>query len=175
MAEHLYNKIPDKQLFFDDDFGPKTRADKKNGALAMYFDGVPPKGYADPEGVVWKFATELSDQPEQFIDDGAGSNDVKQGQLGDCWFIGALSVLATKDNLLRGGVSLLKNWKNQTLTDEQAYELTIGVYPPIFHKYRKKGLYVFRFFKDFLWRYVIVDMRLPVNEYNGLPVFARCT
>lgn len=112
MAEHLYNKVPDNQLYFDDDFGPKTRADKKNGALAMYFDGVPPKGYADPEGVVWKFATELSDKPEQFIDDGAGSNDVKQGQLGDCWFIGALSVIATKDTLLRGGVKSLKNWNN---------------------------------------------------------------
>jgi len=27
---------------------------------------------------------------------------VKQGKIGDCWFIGALSVIATRDELLRG-------------------------------------------------------------------------
>jgi hypothetical protein len=33
-----------------------------------------------------------------FLDaDGAGTNDVVQGAIGDCWFIGALSVLATED------------------------------------------------------------------------------
>jgi hypothetical protein len=141
----------------------------------MYFDGVAPRGYADPNGVIWKYATELTDDPEQFVDDGAGSNDVKQGQIGDCWFIGALSVLATKDHLLRGGVKNIKKDPNAEYTDEEAHELTLGVYPPIFHMYRKKGLYVFRFFKDFRWRYVIIDMRLPCNDYNEQPVFGRCT
>jgi calpain len=40
--------------------------------------------------------------------------------------------------------------------------------------YRKNGLYVFRFFKDFEWRYVIVDDRLPCSTLNGLPVFGSC-
>jgi len=33
---------------------------------------------------------------------GASANDVEQGAIGDCWFIGAMSVLATRDELLVG-------------------------------------------------------------------------
>jgi len=40
-----------------------------------------------------------------FLKDDAGSNDVCQGQIGDCWFIGAMSVLATRDELLYGGAA----------------------------------------------------------------------
>ena len=52
--------------------------------------------------------------------------------------------------------------------------MTTGVYPPIFHLYRKKGLYVFRFFKEFSWKYVIVDDRLPCFTGAKTPVFGRC-
>ena len=38
----------------------------------------------------------------EFIDDGAETNDVIQGAIGDCWFIGAMSVLATEDAYIRG-------------------------------------------------------------------------
>ena len=38
--------------------------------------------------------------------------------------------------------------------------------------YRKKGLYVFRFFKNFRWVYVITDDRLPCQ--NERPVFGTC-
>jgi calpain len=47
------------------------------------------------------------------------------------------------------------------------------VYPPIFHLYRKKALYVMKFFKDFKWRYVIIDERLPCYRGNGLPAFGK--
>jgi hypothetical protein len=55
-----------------------------------------------------------------------------------------------------------------------AYNLSKGVYPPLFHMYRKKGIYVLRFFKDFKWRYVIIDDRLPCGTNNGQPVFGKC-
>jgi len=42
-----------------------------------------------------------------FIMGEASSNEVKQGAIGDCWFIGALSVVATKDELIRGGSNLV--------------------------------------------------------------------
>lgn len=31
-----------------------------------------------------------------------------------------------------------------------------------------------RFFKEFSWRYVIIDDRLPCGKSNGEPVFGRC-
>jgi hypothetical protein len=56
---------------------------------------------------------------------------------------------------------------------EIASILDNGVYPPIFHKFRSIGLYVLRFFKNFNWIYVIVDMRIPVNTKDQKPCFGR--
>lgn len=79
--------------------------------------------------------------------------------------MGALSVLATKDELLRGGSKNTKTteFRKNEIDAEMAWKLSQGVYPPIFHMYRAKGLYVFRFFKNYKWRYVIVDSRVPLQ------------
>jgi hypothetical protein len=39
--------------------------------------------------------------------------------------------------------------QNFKIKSEDAEKLSKGVYPPIFHLYRKKKMYVFRFFKNF--------------------------
>lgn len=52
--------------------------------------------------------------------------------------------------------------------------LSMGVYPPIFHKFRHKSIYILRFFKDSNWRYVIIDDRLPVYQGNRQLVFGKC-
>eukprot|EP01089_Gocevia_fonbrunei_P008739 TRINITY_DN2046_c0_g1_i6.p1 TRINITY_DN2046_c0_g1~~TRINITY_DN2046_c0_g1_i6.p1 ORF type:complete len:144 (+),score=26.31 TRINITY_DN2046_c0_g1_i6:89-520(+) len=80
---------------------------KKSGAGAKYTDkSFPPScsslfksGKNDPD-IVWKRPCEISDNPKLFID-GAGEGDVIQGELGDCWFLGALSVVATNVEILR--------------------------------------------------------------------------
>lgn len=53
-----------------------------------------------------------------------------------------------------------------------ALDFSKGVYPGLFHIYRMKGLYVFRFFKNFQWVYVLVDDRLPCRD--NYPVFGTC-
>ena len=111
--------------------------------------------YPDPDSVFWFHANEV--WPEsKFISEGASSNDVVQGQLGDCWFIGALSVLATRDELLRGSTEDIKSAKGKAKTKD-IIGWSMGVYPPIFQPYSKFGLYVMRFFKNCKWRYVIID------------------
>lgn len=61
------------------------------------------------------------------------------------------------------------------IDSETAMVLSMGVYPPIFHKYRNMNLYVLRFFKDSFWRYVIIDDRLPAYKGNKQLVFGKCS
>ena len=56
-----------------------------------------------------------------------------------------------------------------------ASALSMGVYPPIFHRYRLCGIYVMRFFKNFEWVYVIIDDRLPISKAKKTTVFGSCT
>ncbi len=72
----------------------------------------------------------------QFVDDGAASNDCIQGNLGDCWLISAMSVLATRDELLIGGRRGMEYDEDMIIDKEIATILSQGVYPPIFHRYR---------------------------------------
>ena len=90
-----------------------------------------------------------------------------------------MSVLATRDELLVGGRRGMELDPDMIVDQEIAALLSKGVYPPIFHRYRKIGLYVVRIFKNFTWIYVIVDERLPVNKISAdhrtqAPVFGHC-
>ena len=145
--------------------------------MSIYKQGtIPCPGYPEPDTIKWVSADELCEngQSPQFVDDGAGANDVRQGALGDCWFISALSVIVTRDELLVGGRRGMQYDKDMIIDKDIAASLSMGVYPPIFHRYRLRGLYVVRFFKNFRWIYVIVDDRLPVNKESMRPVFGTC-
>ena len=132
----------------------------------MYKTGEARKGCPEPEQCEWVFADSLCPQGStpEFISGGAASSDCVQGQLGDCWFISAMSVLATRDELIRGGRAGMEYNPNMIVGKDIAYLLSQGVYPPIFHKYRTVGLYVLRFFKNFQWIYVIIDSRIVVDK-----------
>ena len=163
-CEELCDELPDKKKWFDPDFGSQPNNSRKNKE-SLYGDGDVPPGNPRDTNVEWYPLSDISDSA-QFFSDGVESNDVIQGCLGDCWFISALSVIATKDYLLRGEFSddILSDKK---IDAEESVMLSTGIYPPIFHSFRKKGIFCFRFFKDFKWRYVLVDNRLPCNKiYN---------
>jgi len=74
-----------------------------------------------------------------------------------------MSIVATNDSLIRGNFLPLKE-RLENLSNEDANNMQIGIYPPLFHYLRDFGIYVFRFFKDFKWRYV----RINLNEYGRL-------
>lgn len=66
-------------------------------------------------------------------------------------------------------------YDNDMIVDKEiASILSKGVYPPIFHRFRQKGLYVIRIFKNFNWIYVIIDERIPINIESRQPVFGHC-
>jgi len=145
----------------------------------MYKTGeVPKKGYPKPSSVTWEHAQKVCTDPKnpnpQFVDDGVGSADCVQGKLGDCWFVSAMSVLATRHELIIGGRRGMELDSDMIVGKEIASLLSNGVYPPIFHRFRSIGLYVIRIFKDFCWIYVIIDDRTPIGKTSGQRVFGRC-
>eukprot|EP01116_Phalansterium_solitarium_P019829 TRINITY_DN5681_c1_g1_i4.p1 TRINITY_DN5681_c1_g1~~TRINITY_DN5681_c1_g1_i4.p1 ORF type:complete len:475 (+),score=198.79 TRINITY_DN5681_c1_g1_i4:110-1534(+) len=97
-----------------------------------------------PKIDAWKRVTDFAPEPKMFLD-GTDPGDVIQGVLGDCWFLGALSVVAARDDLI----------KEIVVTKE------INDY----------GVYEFRFFKNGNWRSVLVDDWIPTH--NGKPIFSH--
>ena len=106
--------------------------------------------------------------------EGASSQDCIQGELGDCWLISAMSVLATRDVLIMGGKDGMDYNPDMIIDKDLATCLSNGVYPPIFHRFRSIGMYVIRIFKNFKWIYVVVDDRIPVNKKTKKPIFGHC-
>jgi calpain-5 len=106
-------------------------------------------GWRDPEfphvvgagGVAaWKPIGELSKQPRLF-DEHAAANDVIQGALGDCYLLGAMSIVATRPELIR----------------------------PLFkHSSVEDGIYVVSLFVEGKWQYVVLDEYLPVGAGGSL-------
>eukprot|EP00743_Colponemidia_sp_Colp-15_P007593 GILK01008210.1.p1 GENE.GILK01008210.1~~GILK01008210.1.p1 ORF type:complete len:964 (+),score=253.64 GILK01008210.1:418-2892(+) len=146
------------ELFSDPDFGPT--ADDEHGAMSVYASGKARPNYPPVQKIAWLRPEEYTNKDCHFLVGDSSSNDVVQGQLGDCWFLGALSVLATRSKLLHNPSS-----KNPSR----------AVYPPVFHSFRKRGLYVFRFMKNCKWSWTIIDDKLPCFEKGrgGVPIFAR--
>lgn len=162
-CEEICNSLGMDDQFFDKEFGSQPNDNNLKHRLSIYSKGQPPKGYIEPNLIEWYRMEEICDDDPVFIDNGAEANDVCQGAIGDCWFISALSVIATKDHLLRGEFNpdILDDG---IISEEESLMLSTGVYPPIFQIFRNKNIYCFRFYKNFEWKYVIIDDRLPCRK-----------
>jgi hypothetical protein len=173
----LYEQVGEGKKWKDPDFG--ATPNDKTGALSIYYDGTTPPGYIAIEEITWELPEvylKNEDCPNpnpKFVLGDSSSNEVKQGNLGNCWFISAMSVLASQDDLIRGGGDNVNKTTIQVLDKSGLDECSRGIYPPIFHKFHKRGIYCIRFFKDFKWRYVVIDEYFPVRESEL--VFASCT
>jgi hypothetical protein len=95
------------------------------------------------DGIMWVRPEALCEKPA-LITGGYEAGDVVQGALGSCWFLGAISVMATRPDLLQIVIP----------GDEHA----------------AKGVIAFRFYKFGRWLEVVIDDFVPAKS-NG-PVFA---
>ena len=155
VANQLYMET--KKWWIDKDFGGTT--EDPHGAESLYPDGD--KGNApgpEPEDIEWLMPEEYlktGDEEEDkkiapvFIKNDASANEIKQGKVGNCWLISALSVLAGHDELIMGSADTLDMENIDILDKKSALSCSNGVFPPIFHKFRLKGIFVLRFYKDF--------------------------
>ena len=177
-CEELMEMLGDSNQWQDPDFGPQPDDGGTGSKKSIFGDrGSPEQMGINPEHIEWYSIKEINENATFFYD-GTESNDVMQGSLADCWFISALSVIATKDYLLRGefNKSILDDGK---IDEEEIKMMSEGIYPPIFHSFATKGIYCFRFFKNYKWRYVLIDDRLPCHAvYNRNQtkklIFAHC-
>jgi hypothetical protein len=173
--------------FKDTEFGSQTNdpGDLSN-KTSICIDISNPPSKIDLEKIEWLYPNEINIEGKNldasFIKDGLTSSDVIQGSLGDCWFISALSVLASRSEYF-GLVSKndqkfikdidLNNHEPFFDEGETSILLTMvkGIYPPVFHYFRKFGIYVFAFHKNMGTAYVIVGNHLIRSAnplYQGL-------
>lgn len=142
-------------------------------------------GCPQPRDIVWLRPKDFAEGKTRFIKGGAAANDVVQGQIGDCWLVAAMSALASRDTLVRGFDKEVKLGPEGQITDQICDKMSKGAYPPLFHIYRRKGIYVIRIFKNMKWRYVIIgtnifpysfllDPRMPCFAGSRKPVFGTC-
>lgn len=95
--------------------------------------------------VQWRRPHEFMEHPTVFEND-IDPNDIKQGQLGDCWFLSALSSLAERPEMVR----------RLFVTQE----------------YNPDGVYQIKLCKNGEWVIVTIDDYIPCR-YNGGPMFSR--
>ena len=98
------------------------------------------------------------DTPPSLFEGGIQAGDVLQGALGDCWFLGAISALATRPEVLK------TIFVDASSKEQQA-------------RCQKYGVYILKFYKwveddDHTDVYVVIDDRIPCNQL-GKPLYAR--
>jgi calpain len=93
----------------------------------------------------WLRPSDIATNPK-FSIDGLTRLDVKQGSLGDCWLVSAISSLADK-----------KKFLNRVVCSDNTFD-----------KENYAGIFHFRFWKFGEWIDVVIDDRLPVDEYDRL-------
>eukprot|EP00698_Gefionella_okellyi_P022063 TRINITY_DN725_c0_g1_i3.p1 TRINITY_DN725_c0_g1~~TRINITY_DN725_c0_g1_i3.p1 ORF type:complete len:1823 (+),score=496.75 TRINITY_DN725_c0_g1_i3:2151-7619(+) len=90
----------------------------------------------DRAKLIFVRADEMYTNPTVFVDK-AAPEDIEQGMLGDCWFLSAISVLATHEDLL-----------TKVFIDTT---------------HAAKGVFLMQFFKNGEWRKVVIDDYFPAE------------
>ncbi|XP_064483867.1 calpain-A-like isoform X2 [Ornithodoros turicata] len=89
--------------------------------------------------IVWKRPHDIVEEPQFFVE-GISKDDVRQMNVGNCWFVAALASLTQRKGLF-----------DRVVPRGQSFEE--GLYAGVFH---------FVFWKDNRWVDVVIDDRLPM-------------
>ena len=128
------------KMYEDKDFGQSE--------FSLYIDPSNRPDYAkDVAFVEWKRPNQLCEDP-LFYANGQNSNDIRQGNLGNCWFLGALTTLTTIPDLLSNLV----------------------VYNGM-----KNGFMVFQFYRNGSWYNINIDTAIPCNPKTKKPIYSACS
>ena len=126
--------LAEHKLWTDPEFGPTDTS---------IWEGSP-----KIDNVEWKRVHEISKEARLFIK-GHSEDDVKQGYIGDCWFVASVACFALQDPLVK---RVIPSYHQQELnTDDYC------------------GVLLFRFYRFGQWTEVVVDDYLPTR--NGKLVF----
>lgn len=98
------------------------------------------------EGVEWKRPGEIVKDPRLIVE-GVSDNDVKQGQIGNCWFVAACSALSHHKSLWSRVIpdAFEQEWDRQ-------------------HPERYCGIFHFCFWRFGRWYDVVIDDMLPTRN-----------
>ena len=91
--------------------------------------------------------------------------DVRQGILGDCYYLGALSVVSTHQDML---FNIFPDIEQDLVIKGNAVDGT----PELEQEANVEGLYAVRFWREGQWKIIIVDDMIPCNA-TGRPCFAQ--
>jgi hypothetical protein len=111
-----------------------------------------------------------------FVRGTAKPADVIKSECDNSLMTRALRVIATRTDLLLGGPKDTSLESYLLMNKRLSAQCSDGLFPPIFHKYRAKGIYCIKLYQSASPVFVIVDERIPVyRERVPLqPCFSHC-
>ncbi|GBG85181.1 hypothetical protein CBR_g39746 [Chara braunii] len=152
-AQHYYAGQRYSELVKTHSSNPRTLFvdDQFPAADSSLYSGSDTPRHSIP--IKWFRPSEICADPKLFVD-GTSYDDISQGQLGNCWFVAALSVLAMNQDAMR---TVIPDAKQQ---EEMGFKL---------------GIFKFLFWRMGEWVEVVVDDRLPTTtDERGISlVFAH--
>ena len=99
------------------------------------------------------------------MEDKLNANQVVQGNIGDCWYVSSLSIIANREEYIKG-------YPYDRCKKDQASAI-YGVNPYLFKFFTQFGMYIFKFYKKFQPVYVVVDDLFPVQTGVEELLFAK--
>eukprot|EP01041_Mallomonas_annulata_P004099 gene4099-8154_t len=148
-----------------------------DAALYMSSSGhvIPPRG----RRICWRRPTEYLKGSFEVFDGLIEPGDIKQGALGDCWFLCALASLAEFPPLVRVGLiaimrpSSITCYSSEVNSSLPSLSLTHRLFVRGSDVPNETGVYRLRLCKNGTWREVVVDDLFPCLLSGG-PIYSRC-